>query len=137
MPEYVVSRVSAALSAKKKSINGARILLLGLAYKADVDDDRESSTYILFGLLQKLGAEVAYHDPHVPVIRPTREHSHLAGIKSTAWEQKLISSFDAVLISTAHQAVNYQELADWASCIVDTRNVMAVIKTKPGQVWKA
>jgi len=137
MPEYVVSRVTAALNARKKSVNGARILLLGLAYKADVDDDRESSTYTLLELLQKLGAEVAYHDPHVPVIRPTRGHPQLAGIKSTVWGQKLISNFDAVLISTAHKAVNYQELADWASCIVDTRNVMATFKTKPGQVWKA
>ena len=137
MPEYVVGRVTAALATKNKTIKGARILLLGLAYKADVDDDRESSTYILLELLQKLGAEVAYHDPHVPVIRPTREHSRLAGIQSTAWDQKLISGFDAVLISTAHKAVNYQELADWASCIIDTRNIMATFKTNPGQVWKA
>jgi UDP-N-acetyl-D-glucosamine dehydrogenase len=137
MPEYVVSRVAAALNARKKSVNGSRVLLLGLAYKSDVDDDRESPTYTLLDLLKQQGAEVAYHDPHVPVIRLTREHPHWSGTKSTAWEQKAIASFDVVLISTAHKKVNYQELADWAGCIVDTRNVMAGIKTRPGQVWKA
>ena len=91
----------------------------------------------LLDLLKNLGAEVAYHDPHVPVIGPTREHSHWAGVKSVAWNRQTIGSYDAVIICTAHKAVDYQELADWAKCVVDTRNVMAGRRVKPGQVWKA
>ena len=136
MPEYVVNRVAEALNAQKKPLNGSKILIIGLAYKANVDDDRESPSYILMDLLKARGAEMSYHDPHVPVIRPSREHSHWAGTRSVAWTRESIESFDLVLISTAHKAVNYQELADWASCIVDSRNAMASTKTAPSQVWK-
>jgi UDP-N-acetyl-D-glucosamine dehydrogenase len=137
MPQYVVSRVAEALNSVRKSVNGSRVLLMGLAYKPNVDDDRESPTYHLMDLLRAQGADVAYHDPHVPVIRPTREHSHWAGEKSVAWDRETVSSFDVVLISTAHKAVNYQELADWATCIVDTRDAMSGSKVRDGLVWKA
>jgi UDP-N-acetyl-D-glucosamine dehydrogenase len=137
MPGHVVHRVGEALNAGRKPINGSRILLLGLSYKADVDDMRESPTFILLDLLQKRGADVAYHDPHLPVIRPTREHGHWTGTQSVEWSEKVVRSFDAVLISTAHKAVNYQQLADWSDCIIDTRNAMAAVKTRPSTVWKA
>ncbi len=137
MPRHVVSRVAEALNARHKAVNGSRVLVLGLAYKANVDDDRESPSYHLMDLLKQQGAEVAYYDPHVPVIRPTREHSHWAGTQSVAWDRETIASFDMTLISTAHQAVNYQELADWAMGIVDTRNAMAAFKVEPDKVWKA
>lgn len=137
MPHYVVMRVAEALNSKRKPVNGSRVLVLGLAYKANVDDDRESPSYHLMDLLKKDGAEVAYHDPHVPVIRPTREHPHWAGAKSVAWNRETIASFDVVLVSTAHKAVNYEQLGDWAQCIVDTRNVMAAQKVQAGKVWKA
>lgn len=137
MPEYVVNRVAEALNAHKKPVNGSRVLILGLAYKPDVDDDRESPSYTLLDLLKRRGAEVAYHDPHVPVIRLTREHGHWAGTKSVSWDAATIGRFDAVLISTNHASVNYAELAQWAPCIVDTRNSMVNQPTKPGQVWKA
>jgi len=137
MPQYVVQRATEALNARCKAINGSRILLLGLAYKADVDDMRESPTFILLDSLKERGANVAYYDPHVPVIRPTREHAAWTGVKSIEWNQKSISSFDAVVIATAHQAVNYQELADWCPCIIDTRNAMAAVTTRPNTVWKA
>ena len=137
MPQYVVQRVTEALNARGKAVNGSRILLLGLAYKADVDDMRESPTFILLDSLKERGANVAYYDPHVPVIRPTREHAAWTGVKSIEWNQKSISSFDAVVIATAHRAVNYQELADWCPCIVDTRNAMAAVTTRPNTVWKA
>ena len=88
-------------------------------------------------LLSERGAEVQYHDPYVPVIKPTREHSRWAGKKSTEWSRATIGSFDLVLIATNHASVNYQELAEWAPCIVDTRNAMAAIQVAPGQVWKA
>ena len=137
MPERVVQRVADALNDRRKSINGSRILVLGLAYKANVDDDRESPSYVLLERLKSRGADVAYHDPYVPVIRPTREYSHWAGNASVPWDQMTIASFDAVLISTAHTKVNYQQLADWSPLIVDTRNAMKDIPTHSGQVWKA
>jgi len=80
---------------------------------------------------------VSYYDPYVPVVRPTREHPHWAGTRSVAWERKVIASNDVALIATNHRVVDYCQLATWADCIVDTRNAMATIKTKPGQVWKA
>jgi UDP-N-acetyl-D-glucosamine dehydrogenase len=137
MPECVVNRVAEALNARRQSLNGTKILLLGLAYKANVDDLRESPTFVLMDLLKARGAAVAYHDPFIPVIQPTREHGHWTGTQSVGWNREAISAFDLVLISTAHDAVNYGELAQWAKCIVDTRNVMAKVETSPGQVWKA
>jgi len=137
MPLYVLHRLMEALNARRLAINGAKVLVVGLAYKPEVDDDRESPSYVLLDLVTKHGAEAAYHDPYVPVIRPSREHSHWAGTCSVKWDEQNLRSFDAVLIATNHQAVNYQELADWAPCIIDTRNAMAGIKTRPGQVWKA
>jgi UDP-N-acetyl-D-glucosamine dehydrogenase len=137
MPQYVVDRTLVALNAKKKAINGSRILLIGLSYKPNVDDDRESPTYKLMDLLKGYGAEVAYYDPYVPVIKPSRDYSHWAGFESVDWDEETISSFDAVLISTNHSGINYKQLADWAELIIDTRNAMNGIKTQNGQVWKA
>lgn len=137
MPVHVVNRTAEALNARKKSVNGSRVLLLGLAYKPNVDDDRESPTYELMDLFRRRGAEVAYFDPFVPMIRMTREHPHWAGTRSVKWDRKTVGSFDVVVIATNHQSVNYRELAGWVDCIVDTRNQMAGEKTKPGQVWKA
>jgi len=137
MPTHVINRTADALNAQRKSVNGSRVLVLGLAYKPNVDDDRESPSYVLMDLLGERGADVAYYDPYVPVIRPTREHAHRTGTCSVTWNREILESFDAVIIATNHQAVNYQELADWSHCIVDTRNAMAGLKTKPSQVWKA
>jgi UDP-N-acetyl-D-glucosamine dehydrogenase len=137
MPDYVIHRVAEALNAQRKPVNGTHVLVLGLAYKPNVDDERESPSYVLMNLLKQRGATVAYYDPFVPVIRPTREHPQWAGTRSVAWEESVIRRFDLVLIATNHASVNYQQLADWAPCIVDTRNAMAAVKTQPGQVWKA
>ena len=137
MPDYVVSRVADALNARQKPISGSRILVLGLAYKPNVDDERESPSYRLLEKLKHHGADVAYHDPYVPVIRPTREHPHWAGIESVKWDLETVAGFDLVLIATAHACVDYQELAEWAPCIVDTRNAMASVRVTEGQVWKA
>jgi len=137
MPQYVVQRTTEALNEKSRPVKGSRILLLGLAYKANVDDMRESPTFVLLTLLKNRGAEVAYCDPFVPVIRPTREHGEWTGTESVEWNQETISSFDAVIISTAHQAFNFRELAEWSDCIVDTRNAMAAVTTRPGTVWRA
>ncbi len=137
MPEHVVYRVADALNDQGKATRGSRVLIVGLAYKPNVDDERESPSYVLMELLEGRGAQIEYHDPYVPVIRPTREHAKFAGRKSVAWTREIISQFDLVLIATNHSSVNYAELADWAPCIVDTRNAMAGVATKPGQVWKA
>jgi UDP-N-acetyl-D-glucosamine dehydrogenase len=137
MPIHVVERLGEALNSARKSVNGSRVLVLGLAYKPNVDDERESPSYRIMESLRQRGAEVAYHDPHVPVIRPTREHPQWAGTKSMPWERATIAGFDAVIITTAHASVNYQELGDWAQCIVDTRNAMAAVRVDPRKVWKA
>jgi len=137
MPAYVVNRLIDALNDRQKAVKGSSILVLGLAYKPNVDDERESPSYFLMEMLTARGAKVAYYDPYVPIIRPTREHAHWTGTKSVEWNRETITGFDAVLISTNHASVNYRQLAEWAPCIVDTRNAMVGIPTKPNQVWKA
>jgi UDP-N-acetyl-D-glucosamine dehydrogenase len=137
MPEHVIERVAAALNDVGKPLKGSRVLVLGLSYKPNISDDRESPSYRLMDLLDERGAEVAFHDPHVPVIQPSREHAHWAGLESTPWDKGTIESHDVVIISTDHAAVDYVRLAEWARLIVDTRNTMARIDTPPGKVWKA
>jgi UDP-N-acetyl-D-glucosamine dehydrogenase len=137
MPEHVIYRVADALNSQRKSLNGSRVLVLGLAYKPDVDDERQSPSYVLMDLLTQRGAEVAYHDPYVPIIKSTREHSHFSGRKSVKWNRATIERFDVVIIATNHSAVNYHELGNWAKCIVDTRNAMSGVRVAPGKVWKA
>jgi UDP-N-acetyl-D-glucosamine dehydrogenase len=125
------------LNTRRQAINGSKILVLGLAYKPNVDDERESPSYVLMDLLAKQGAEVSYHDPYVPVIKLTREHPHWAGTKSVPLTREVLAPFDLVLIATNHAVIDYQKVADGSYLIVDTRNAMAGIKTRQGQVWKA
>ena len=124
MPEYVVRRTMLALNEQGKAVKGSRILILGLAYKADVDDMRESPTFELMDRFVALGANVSYHDPHVPVIGPTREHANWKGMTSAPWARETVTAADAVVISTAHKATNFAELAQWASLVIDTRDAM-------------
>jgi UDP-N-acetyl-D-glucosamine dehydrogenase len=137
MPEHVVDRVAAALNDLGKPLKGSRVLILGLSYKPDISDDRESPSYRLMDLLDERGAEVAYHDPHVPVIQPSREHGHWAGLESVPWDRDSIESHDAIVIATDHSSVDYDRLAEWARLIVDTRNAMAGIDAPAGKVRKA
>jgi len=137
MPEYVVRRAMEALNSHGKAVNGSRVLLLGLAYKANVDDMRESPTFNLMDLFSELGAEVTYHDPHVPVVGPTREHQNWAGTRSVPLTAQTLAASDCVVIATHHAAFDLQLLASHASLIVDTRNAMASVTTHPGQVVKA
>jgi len=134
MPEHVVACVAEALNTVKKPLNGSRVLVLGLAYKANVDDDRESPSYVLMELLKRRGAEVSYHDPFVPVIKPTREHPQWAGTRSVEWSRETVAAFDCVLIATAHACVDYRQLAEWAPLIVDTRNAMPFAVGSPRYV---
>lgn len=137
MPENVVQRTVEALNSHRKPVNGSRILILGMAYKANVDDDRESPSYVLMEKLLARGATVDYFDPYVPEIKHTRHHAHLAGQRSVAWNKETIAAYDAVLVSTAHANVNYGELAKWAAVIVDTRNALKGVVCEKGKVWSA
>jgi UDP-N-acetyl-D-glucosamine dehydrogenase len=137
MPSYVINRTIEALNHHRKSLKGSRILVLGLAYKANVDDMRESPAFHLMDLLQARHAETSYHDPHIPVIGPAREHKSWEGRKSVPWTQESIGAFDAVIICTAHKGTDFEQLARWSECIIDTRNAMKGIAAKANQVWKA
>lgn len=131
MPHLVVAKTGQALGLiSQKALNGSNILIIGMAYKKNVDDMRESPSLVLIELLEAEGAEVAYHDPYVPIIPHTREHDELAGRKSLDLTPETISQFDAVLISTNHDGLDYQMLADNTKLIIDTRNAM---KDFPGQ----
>jgi UDP-N-acetyl-D-glucosamine dehydrogenase len=122
MPRYVVDRTVHALNLHKKAMNGSKALVIGLAYKPDVDDMRESPTFKIFDLLKKNGAEVSYFDPFIPKILPTREHHEWTGTESVEWSEQVISAFDVVIISTNHSSIQYEKLLEWAKVIVDTRN---------------
>ncbi len=137
MPRYVVQRVMEVLNLSGKAMSGSRVLVLGFAYKPNVDDLRESPSFHIMDLLMAYGCEVSYHDPHIPVIPSTREHAHWAGVESLAWEEASFTAQDCVVISTAHEAYRLDELIAWASVIIDTRNALSGVETRPGQVTKA
>ncbi len=120
MPYYVIQRVMEALNSRKKSINGSRILLLGMAYKKDIDDPRESPSFKLLELLQEKGAEVLYNDPHIPVLLPMRKYSF--NLKSTDITAETLASMDCILLATDHSAYDYRFILEHADLIVDTRN---------------
>ena len=125
MPHLVVAKTGKALSLiSEKALNGSSILIIGMAYKKNVDDMRESPSLVLTELLEAEGAKVTYHDPFVPTIPKTREHSQLAGRTSVDLTPETLSSVDAVLISTNHDGLDYQMLADNSTLIIDTRNAM-------------
>jgi UDP-N-acetyl-D-glucosamine dehydrogenase len=126
MPQHVVSRLAAELDARfQKGLNGAHILLVGLAYKKNVDDMRESPTLKLMELLEKRGAHVDYYDPFIPEIPATREHPEFTGKRGIAFGRQSLSGYDAALIATDHDSVSYQDLVDHSKLVVDTRNVCA------------
>jgi UDP-N-acetyl-D-glucosamine dehydrogenase len=121
MPDHVVRVAVEALNAERKAVNGARVLILGLAYKANVDDDRESPSYKLIQKLEALGAQVEYHDPFVPVIPKTREHAEYAGRKSVA---AITPDYDLLLLSTGHDAYRQFDFSGFPMPLVDTRNAV-------------
>jgi len=125
MPRYVVARLAEELSqSQAKALKGARILMLGLAYKKNVDDMRESPALTLIELLEKAGANVSYHDPFIPAVKPSREHGNLTGRKSVPLTAKSLSGADAVLIVTDHDSVDYAMVAKHGRLVLDTRNAM-------------
>ena len=123
MPKWIVKRLQDALNDHQRSVKGSRILLMGMAYKRDIDDTRESPSLVIQEILGEMGAHVDYHDPHVPAIPITRKFSELAGLKSVELTPEVIASYDAVLIVTDHAAVDYEMLAENAKLLLDTRGV--------------
>jgi UDP-N-acetyl-D-glucosamine dehydrogenase len=119
MPDYVVSKVGSALNLRQKSINGSRVLVLGIAYKKNVDDMRESPSVMVMERLRDLGAEVAYSDPHVPVFPKMREHHF--DLSSVTVNAETLKSFDCVVITTDHDKFDYALIKETAKLIVDSR----------------
>jgi UDP-N-acetyl-D-glucosamine dehydrogenase len=126
MPDYVVGRTVSALNERGKPVKGSRILVLGLAYKPDIDDVRESPSFELIERLEHLGAEVDYNDPHVP--RTHRMRRYDLQMQSVPLTPEKVRSYDCVLISTHHSAYNWQEIVDHARLVVDTRNATRGVK---------
>lgn len=120
MPDYVVNRTMLALNQHAKAIKGAKILVLGLAYKPDVDDVRESPSFEIIEKLEHLGAEVDYNDPHVPATHKMRHHD--LQMQSVPLNATSLKNYDCVVIATHHAAYDWQLVADHARLIVDTRN---------------
>ena len=124
MPAKVVDTLAAALMERfEKPLGGAKILLVGLAYKKNVDDTRESPAFALIEQMEERGAQVDYFDPYVAEIPPTREHDQLTGRKSIEWTQEGLSAYDAALICTDHDNVDYQELVAESGLVIDTRGI--------------
>jgi UDP-N-acetyl-D-glucosamine dehydrogenase len=126
MPRLVVDRLALALDRRaSRGLNGARVLVLGVAYKRNVEDLRESPALVLIELLRERGAVVEFHDPHVAEIPRMRDHAALAGMRSVAWDTEGLAGYDAVLIATDHDGVDYAGLVARARLVVDTRNACA------------
>ncbi len=123
MPRYVVDKLQAALNARGQALKNANVLLLGVAYKKNVDDSRESPAFPLLDLLRKRGANVEYHDPHVPSLPQTRAWSHLRPMQNHELTPALIQQQDAVLIATDHDGVDYDLIREHARLIIDSRGV--------------
>ena len=121
MPSFVVGKVQLALNERELPVKGSRILILGVAYKRDIDDYRESPAFEIMELLEGLGARVSYHDPHIPVVGRTRHHAGKAGMQSVPLTVEGLARHDAVVIVTDHAAVDYAMVAAHAKLIIDTR----------------
>ncbi|MEZ4369868.1 MAG: nucleotide sugar dehydrogenase [Polyangiaceae bacterium] len=123
MPRYVIDKLQEGLNEHERSLKGSKVLVLGLAYKKDIDDPRESPSFELIELLLHRGAKVSYHDPHIPVAPSMRSWPDLPTLESQALTEDLLKSVDAVLISTEHTAVDYALVAKHSKLVIDTRGV--------------
>ncbi|MBV5326776.1 MAG: hypothetical protein JZU65_03940 [Chlorobium sp.] len=135
MPYFVVQRVMEALNNHRKAMKGAKILILGAAYKKNVDDDRESPSYKLMELLIERGAEISYNDPHIPILRPVRKYNF--GLSSTELTEENLQQSDCVLIATNHDAYDYDFILRHAPLIVDTKNVFPDRLQYPDKIYMA
>jgi UDP-N-acetyl-D-glucosamine dehydrogenase len=123
MPKLVVNKLDEVLQAHAgKPLKGANILVMGVAYKKNVDDLRESPALEIMELIQGAGGKIAYHDPYIPEIMPTREHPEFTGMKSVPLDAANVSKFDAVVVTTDHSNVDYASMVSWSKLVIDTRN---------------
>ena len=129
MPDYVVDRTAKALNRHGKSLKGSQVLILGLSYKANIDDDRESPSFEIIEKLREGGAEVAYCDPYIPVARPGREHD--IGLASVPCSAEEFARHDVLVVSTAHDDFRDPSLYRDVRLVVDTRNLMAGLDLGP------
>ena len=136
MPEYVITRLSEALNSAHKHIKGSKILVLGVSYKKDVGDMRESPALVIIDSLHHLGAQVAYHDPHVDEIRATRRYPDIH-MKSSDLTKQNLQAQDAVLIVTDHSVVDYEQVVENSALVVDTRNACKGISKHRDRIVKA
>jgi UDP-N-acetyl-D-glucosamine dehydrogenase len=136
MPYYVVEKIGEVLNRSRKSLNGAKILVLGMSYKKDVDDQRESPALKIVQLLKDHSAEIAYHDPHVPVCRG---HRHYPGIdmRSVDLSEEILQNIDMAVLLTDHTAFDYKFIEKHARCIVDTRNAFEKNGIRSAKIYKA
>jgi len=135
MPQYVVNRVAEALNDDAKPLKGSRICVLGVAYKRNVDDPRESPAFEIMELLDKRGALVSYNDPHIPTLPPMRHHK--IRMDSELLTEQYLATQDCVLIITDHAAYNFEWISRHARLIVDTRNATAGISSVQARIVKA
>jgi UDP-N-acetyl-D-glucosamine dehydrogenase len=136
MPHHVVHCVAEALNERSRSIRGSKILILGVAYKKDVDDVRESPALEIMELLQERGAELSYSDPYVPRLHRMR-HYDFSHMSSVPLDETTLREFDLVLITTDHTDVDYQSVVDYSSVVVDTRNATKTVKGGVGKIVRA
>jgi len=135
MPRYVVDRTGEALNQHGKAFKGSRILVMGVAYKRDIDDMRESPALRILELLQERGAAVAYHDPYVPAIPKTRRYSFdLASVPFTASE---LTTYEAAVIVTDHSVIDYQLLVDHVPLVIDSRRATAKVLRHRERIFSA
>lgn len=135
MPQYVVDRVTKALNDRGKAVRGSKICLLGVAYKKDVDDARESPAFTLMELLQNRGAEISYNDPYIPQLR--RDRHHVVPLASTPLTEAFLAGLDCVLIVTDHSSYDYSFIVRHAPLVVDTRNATAQVLVGREKICKA
>ena len=135
MPRYVVSKLMDALNDRGEALKGAKVLILGLAYKKDIDDVRESPSLELIKLLREKGAKIDYNDPHVPRTHKMREYD--LKMTSKKLSAKMLAGYDAVLISTDHSSYDYQFIVDNAKLVLDTRNATVNVKRGSRKIVKA
>jgi UDP-N-acetyl-D-glucosamine dehydrogenase len=137
MPTYVVSRIADALNDRAKPIKGSKVAILGMAYKKDVDDPRESPGFELMDLLLKKGAKVSYNDPHIPSLPRMRHWPHLGEMHSSPLTPDYLAAQDCVLIATDHTAYDYAMIVQHAQLVVDTRNATKAVAAGRDKIVKA
>ena len=135
MPEWVLHKLIEALNRRRRALRGARILVLGVAYKPDVDDTRESPALFLLDLLQRHGARVAYHDPYVPTLGRFRKYTF--DLRSTRLTAAALRAADAVLVLTDHSAFDADFIVRHSRLVVDTRNLTRAVRAGRERIVRA